>query len=370
MKLLIIADDVGNKLWPVTSKEVPKALLPIYSNHSQLHETLSRTVPVVTADGEDIFIVTTIDSLDYLVSTSIIKTFGIPSENIIAVPSSRGSALSISLACQYLLRSGKATKDDQVAFLTADQFFWPVSTFVFHYYNMVEDAKNHKKDLYMLGLPPSGVSSLLNYVSINWSEARPIVDKLSLEAELSTIAAKATDYHIKPVTNVASNLIEDNALWDLSNYVWNIGDTLDYVNKNISDVHRQVISSCFIVSSSGKVFIDMDDNEDVWNNMSIVQFNEDILPQIIQEERAQVVSMTHVIWTILDNWISIKHLLYDSNLYQPQQLPGVHLIDAQRNLIFKPPEKEIAVFGISDLIIIDTGDKLLVGTPGGIYEHF
>lgn len=373
MKLLMIADEIGKKLWPLTSSEVPKALLPIYSNHSQLHETLSRSVPVlVPTNGKDIFVVVTEDSIEHLINSKLMDDFGIPTSNIIGVPSSRGSAVALTLACQYMLLSGACTKDEQIAFMPTDQFFWPLSTYVFHYYNMVDYAKLNIKRLSMLGLEPAGITSVHNYISGDWEESKAVGVPMitSNQVTISTLQAKAIAYNIKPDLKLVGSLIEKNALWDLGHYIWNTGDIIDYIDQALTDKHRAVINACFNVSSNGSVYIDTLSVEAEWNKLSSVSFSDDVLSIIVEAGYADVMLMSYVIWATLDNWISIKHLLYDSNLYQPQQLPNIHLVDSQRNLIFKPPNKEVAIFGVSDLIIIDTGEKLLVGTPGGIYEHF
>lgn len=103
MKLVILAEDVGKKLWPATSSILPKALLPAYSDEPMLAETLARMVGAVDS-GKDVFIVIPEDALGLFYETQLCIKYEIPPEHIIAVPSSRGSAISLYLVCEYLLR--------------------------------------------------------------------------------------------------------------------------------------------------------------------------------------------------------------------------------------------------------------------------
>ena len=374
MKLIILADDVGNKLWPVTSNSYPKALLPVYSSRSLLYETLARS-SLIAASGnhKDIFIVLPTESLPSLMDSGLFIPYWIPPYNIIGVPSSLGSAVSISIACQYILRNNLASKDEQVAFMTADQFFWPASTYVFHYYNIIAHAKSDPKVLYMLGLEPAGATETHNYISCNWEEAKTVgLTSTSSDGttKVTTSIVPVTECEVKPTLISSANLINRNALWDLSSYIWNIGDTIDHVDEALTDRHRTAINDLFHTSKNGTVYLDGSAIRQTWNSLDSISFSDDVVPTVINSGKVKVGVVSYVIWATFDNWISIKHLLYDSNLYQAQQLPNVHQVDSQRNLIFKPPDKEVAIFGISDLIIIDTGDKLLIGTPGGIHEHF
>jgi len=373
MKLIIIADDIGNKLWPVTSNNYPKALLPVYSSRSLLYETLARSSLVATSGNhKDIFIVLPTDSIPNLVDSGLFIPYWIPPQNIIGIPKSLGTAISLSIACQYILRNNIGSKDDQVAFMTADQFFWPASTYVFHYYNIVDHAKSDPQTMFMLGLEPAGATETHNYISCNWEEAKTVglTSTSSNGTKITTSIAPAINSEVKPSLISAANLINKNALWDLNSYIWNISDVINHVDEALTDKHRSTINDLLHTSKNGTVYLDGSDIKETWNSLNEISFSDDIVPTIIDRGKVKAGVISYVIWAVLDNWISIKHLLYDSNLYQPQQLPNVHQVDSQRNLIFKPPDKEIAIFGISDLIIIDTGDKLLIGTPGGIHEHF
>jgi mannose-1-phosphate guanylyltransferase len=353
MYAIIIADDIGDKLWPVTCAEFPKAFLPVYSDNTMLEETLMRVMPFMES-GNDVYISLPEKSVPALLNQASLTAFSIPEKNLITIPDNKGSAWSILSLCQ---RITKKNKDKLLMIAPVDQFFWPRESILVHINNMLAGARACHNNLTMLCLPPGGPSPLLNYVSGEWQGVQtvgiPLEDALS--GLLNTLMVDLQEFVHKPDFEQAQTMVTGNWLWDLSTYaapVWNIEDQI-----------RVCIPEDVIIPPRKNVL-------KIWDQLPYMSFEDTVVPSYIEEDRAKGAIIPKILWSTLDNWVSMQHLLFDAGLFNSGPTAGVHQVEAKNNLVFKPPGKEVALFGVSNLIIIDTGDKLLIGTPGGLYENF
>jgi mannose-1-phosphate guanylyltransferase len=350
MYAIVLADDIGEKLWPVTNEEFPKAFLPVYSDNTLLEETLLRVAPFVER-GDKIFVTVPEKGIEALNKQSSLEAFGIPKKNLIKIPENKGSMWSVLAACQHIK---KRDKKEIMMIAPVDQFFWPKSAIIFHINNMLSMAIANPEHLMIMCLPPGGPSPLLNYVSGEWQAVKATgTQQLHAEAEpLSTLKVDLQDYKHRPDFNQAQHLLMGNWLWDLSTYMSSV--------KTIENSIREI----------GGELADQKNILTVWEQLPFTVFENSIVPHFISNNKAKGALIPKIQWSTVDNWVSIQHLLYDAGVFKAQSLPGVHSVEAKNNLVFKPPGKDIALFGVSNLIIIDTGDKLLIGTPGGLYENF
>jgi len=62
-------------------------------------------------------------------------------------------------------------------------------------------------------------------------------------------------------------------------------------------------------------------------------------------------------WIDFGTWESVTKYLGERGMYQPQD---VQEVEAKNNFVRKPAGKYVAMIGVEDLVVIDTGDALLV----------
>ncbi len=350
MHIIILADGVGPKLWPVTSETLPKAFLPVYSEASLLEETLLRLIPLVDNDGDKCVIVTLDTAFEALMSQESLDIFGIPKTNVISVPSHKGSAHSIWEAIRFLIDIKKVPLEEPILISPADQFMWPKELALFHLFNVSSRILTNPEECVAVCLTPGGPSPGMNYFYGDWQQMAtinvPYEDPML--GTVSTLGVPAEGYQVMPDLESAKDLVANNWMWDLDTYGGQLGLFERYLCEALETSVSQVVK---------------------WGALDSVSFSF-VLPLMIKNHKMHCALIPKIAWSTLDNWVSIKHLLYDSGLFQPAGQPEVHSIESERNLIFKPPGKTVALYGVSDLVVIDTGDKLLVGTPEGLHEYF
>jgi mannose-1-phosphate guanylyltransferase len=369
MQLVILVDEVGGKLWPVTSEVLPKAFLPVYSEKSLLEETILRHLLMLDKGGESIILVILEKAVETLLEQKTLETFKIPFENVLTVPSHKGSAWAMWKACKFLLEVKRVKASETVLFAPVDQFFWPRDIAIYHFQNLLMGTLEFPDQILSVCIPPGGPAPSMNYMEGDKTKYKilgvPLADPemsdlkvdfanfgLADEAMLlNTMTTPVTDYAITPDYESAKDLLSKDWLWDINSYAGKIG------------VIEAGIEKALDIRDRGLTL-------PLWEELPTKSFSNEVIPLAIKNKLVTGVLIPKIIWSTLDNWVSIKHLLFDSGIFQHTSSEGVHLIESANNLVFKPPSKTVALYGVSDLIVIDIGDKLLIGSPAGLHEYF
>jgi mannose-1-phosphate guanylyltransferase len=374
MKLVILAEDVGKKLWPATSSILPKALLPAYSDEPMLAETLARMVGAVDS-GKDVFIVIPEDALGLFYETQLCIKYEIPPEHIIAVPSSRGSAISLYLVCEYLLRVVGLEEHEPLLVSMADQFFWFPANLAFHFSNFLEEANRYPDKITTFTVTPDRLVNRnfrANYFEISIPNIQPAGNALDIPGEdgkpiaLRTKKSTAVAYH---ATTEADPLQNTNWYHDTSNHIGTIRMWREYIGKLLepqlrSDIFLRKLDEAFVQGKFRPKSL-----YGFWDSIDHTELEGDFFSSLITDEKLVVVMSSNLVWLPVDSWIAIKFLLCESGLYPNRMLPRVREIGSQNNLVLAPPSKEVTLFGVDDLVVVDTGVKLLIGTVEGLYEY-
>lgn len=329
MKIVILANDIGERLWPLTSAALPKAMLPLYSKNSMLVETLLRCVPLCES-GKDIFIVSTTPAKKKIREEKINTEFKIPLKNIISVDETN----AVYQVVQKL--SSLFDEDEPVVFVPADQFFWPEEGFQFHISNTVLGTESYPDKVFGLTMQPGMPAGNMRYLNIDMSTATIVGTSLNVkpitnEQQADPLTTELADpiEHKRPVFLAeAENLMVEGWMWDLNTLVARLGTF-----------------------------------------KAALKDTDDPVAQLIDDGKLKVTIANKVVWSVLDNWAALKYLTYDAGLFPEPEDPKTHSIESINNLVKKDSNKEVILIGVEDLIVIDTKDKLLVATPGGVHEH-
>ena len=377
MKVLILASDPGKKLWPLTDEETPKSFLPVYSKYSMLVETIVRIAPFVS-DGRDIFIVVPEYTYEELDPDSI----NIPKENLILDVGFKDTFNAIRLGLLYLDKIVGLEDDETIMIIPADQYMFPLETFAFYAYNAYKYCKDHTDRMVCFVKDPFNPSTKFNYCKLDY-EGEQIMDQIPGEEEdtslVSVMAPLITPIEIKPITPKAVELINDNYYWMTGIYMVSfdlLRKIIKYHNQseyellyNIPLITKKIRTGWF--SSKTNLELDYDKIYDEWVKLEEVEFD-GLVSKYISETKINTClgsDMEEVYWSRLDNWATIKHMICDSGVFNTSQDPELHLEESGNNYVFKPVGKHVALFGIKDLVIVDTDDCLLIGTPESLYTN-
>lgn len=379
MYLILLAEDYGTKMWPFTSESVPKSLIPMYSDKNLLEETFGR-MPADFMDVNKIFIVTTHESGQAILKTKMLDYYNIPKKNIIMIPLDRGNLVSMAFSIRYIEKIfPNIDPKEVVLFCPVDHFFWPPELFAFHFFNLISYMQTVPNKLMCASIQPGGPTGQIDFIQVDWNSVQPIGMSQDIEDEdetsLVSMNMNVTDFHKRTDIATSKKLMEKNWLWEIQTYA----ASFSFFKKTVYDLFKG-----FSIDGLADEFDNLfkskwwywkqqwnrAKNKNRWESFEKRRFNKDILPVLIAQKRVTTVLLSKTVWCILRDWVSLKQLLYNTGLFTMTPPEGVHQIEAERNLVFKPTEKEITLVGVNDLIVVDSGDKLLIATPEGLYDHF
>jgi mannose-1-phosphate guanylyltransferase len=193
------------------------------------------------------------------------------------------------------------------------------------------------------------------------------------EDSLFTSVFPIKNFESRPSQTAAEELIEENYYWVTGLYMatyetWvnileglNLFTTLDKTEVKIKKIRKGWLSKELVKTISV--------NQEQWD--SLLTMTSDVLLNKGTRDfiKCYACELIGVSWARLDNWGIVKYLLCDSGLFERKEDNELHLEDSRDNYIFKPEGKQVAIFGVSDLVIIDTDDCLLIGTPESLYDN-
>lgn len=333
MRIVILANEIGDRLWPLTNNKLPKALLSLYSPYTLLEETLVRCLPVC-GDPSDLYVVTTKAAKTQIKNLKLASQFNVPSKNIIAVPEEADLA-QVAYQLVDLFYNEGIEDDEPVGVVPSDQFFWPGEGFLFHLNNTVKGCSTYPDKVLIFTMQPGVVAGNMDYVRVNWDRVDNVGIVHDSEDEqvgvINTLTLPVVDSIFLPDAATAESLITEGWLWDLKTWI-----------------------------ASARTFKLLLDGSDYQATIS----------RLISEQRVQATLANKVIWSVMDNWAAIKYLTYDETLFSHIEDPRVHSIQSSNNLVkIGGKNKEVVLMGVDNLIVIDTDDKLLIGTPEVVHEH-
>lgn len=314
---VILAGGSGERLWPLSRVRLPKQLLVVGSDRTLLDQAIDRVSGLVPSSN--IWVSTTQQHAD-----RIADVVGHRIGNIVIEPGSRNTGPAILYCCMELY---KHDPHAVVAFLPADPFI-PMNA---HFADFLEHALDYvcnHDHIALLGLKPRYPATGYGYIEF---------DKQAQEVSHDGLIP-VKKFHEKPSFQVAQDYIAaGNMLWNAGMFCGKAGVFLEEFEKHAPEMFAGVQA---FMQGAGRY-------EDV--------ISDSIDYAIMEKSNRISVLPVDFPWCDVGNvevFLSIKE-------QSQQQASNVVSIDAKGNLV-DAPGKLVALVGVEDLCIVDTGDTLLV----------
>jgi len=325
--VLILAGGSGERFWPSSRRARPKQLLKLFSERTMLEETvarLGRDVP-----PERIFVLT---NSEQEVAVRV-ACAGLPAENIVAEPAKRDTAPAVALGVGLVLR-----RDPQavMAVLPAD--------------HLIKDTAAFRRDLLAAAQAASDSGALLT-IGIKPSWACPgfgyIEQGPRLAGERDIYDVKR--FREKPNAEMAESFLKQgNFRWNAGMFVWSIPAIMGELTKQAPELAEFVAR----MRTAGDL-----------TAFLAAEFPK--LPKIsvdyaIMEKAAHVLELEAGFdWDDVGSWLAVAKYLDQHDGGNASNIP-LTASDASHNIVFSDRRKHVVLAGVQDLIVIDSGDALLV----------
>jgi mannose-1-phosphate guanylyltransferase len=331
---VIMAGGGGTRLWPLSRKARPKQMLRLLEERSLFQTSVQRLNGVFPP--ERIFVVTVEAQADELKQ----QCPEIPPENYILEPMPRGTASVIGLAAAALRHQDAQAV---MAVLTSDHYIGNEAGFR----QLLIAAHDVAQDGYLvtLGISPTFPATGYGYIQRG--------KLIGCYKDLDVF--RAIRFKEKPAEDQARQMLANgDHAWNSGMFVWRVDRILAEFEKHMPKlaVTLQKISKAW---GSPKEFAVV---QSLWPQLK----NETIDYGIMEiAENVAVIPATGLQWSDVGSWDSLFEVISgdaDGNIV----MGGKHIgLDTHQSLVYVNQEHRLIVtIGVDDLVVVDTGDVLLV----------
>lgn len=334
MYAVILAGGSGTRLWPRSRQQQPKQFADIIGNgHTLIQDTATRLRGLVR--DEDLYVVVG-EKFAHLSKEQLPQ---LHEHQHIVEPSGRNTAPAIGLACAHLMQQDPTAV---VAFLPADHIIPQTTAFQ----DALRTATTAAEAGYLvtLGITPTFAHTGYGYIKRS--------DAVTIDAPHALPVYQVAQFLEKPDQATAEQFLASG------DYFWNGGIFISRVDQMVAEIERQLpdvyqslqtIMAAFGEPNEAAQFME------AWDAMPNVSVDYGIM------EGAERVAMVPLDagWNDVGSWDALADVLPQDADRNCVARGETLAIESQGNIIYS--ERLVTLIGVSDLVVIDTGDALLIG---------
>ena len=327
---LILAGGSGTRFWPLSRNRKPKQLLDLFGTGTLLEQTIRRLDGLVPR--ENILILT--NDLQAEAVREIASM--LPPENIFAEPAKRDTAPAVALGIGLVAaRNPHAV----MMVLPSDQLIQDTAA----YQSVMRDAltaATESDGLVTIGIRPTWACPSYGYI-----ERGAPANLAGLDGPV-----EVTRFREKPTAEVAEEfLAQGNFSWNAGMFVWSLPTVISQLEKHAPELANFVT--------------ELRDSTDLAATVAekFPQLTPISIDYALMENADRVLNLEATFdWDDVGSWISIAKYL-DTYGEENRANEEITETDSRNNIVFNArPGSRITLLGVDDLIVVQTGDAVLI----------
>lgn len=330
---VILSGGSGTRLWPLSRKHYPKQFINLVNENTSVFQDTILRLPNIASDP----IVVCNEDHRFLVAEQL-RQLNVTPKDIILEPFGRNTAPAIALAAIKLTNKGL---NPLMLVLPADHQIEDVSAF----HESINTARILAEDnkFVTFGITPNKAKVDYGYIK---------ADKRKKNHKHH----KVISFSEKPDFETAEEFLKSKS------YYWNSGMFMFKASTFISELEKfepKIAQFCFKSVEESQKDLDFTridkDSFDKCPNLSIDY-------ALMEHTNKAIVVPINVKWNDIGSWESMNNLKRLDK--SGNSLTGDVVINDSKNMYIHSDHKLVAVCGVSDLLIVDTQDALMVTTKG------
>ncbi len=337
---VILAGGRGTRFWPLSRKRCAKQLLPLDGKQTMIQQTLHRLLPL--APAKRVWVITN----DDLRSAIIRQLPKLDKRQIVAEPIGRNTAPAVGLAAFFLQRTDPRAV---IGLFPSDHVIGDDQGYRKNIERAVEIAASGE-NIVVLGIKPTRAETGYGYI-----EAGAASDGGALQVRRFTEKPDST--------RAAQFLAAGNYYWNSGMFLWSAQTLANALREHLPNTAAilERIASTYGTRTFEATF------RKLYPKCDNISVDYALLePRSAKGEGASNIYCipSEFGWNDLGSWTALhEHRTAKEKTENANVLvdDGSFLLDASGNYVHAPG-KFVAAVGVKDLVVVDTGDALLITT--------
>jgi len=335
---VILAGGRGTRFWPRSRTRTPKQLLNIIGKDTMLEQTIARLLPMIRA--ERIWTVTNAEQ-----AAAVRKQVPAGSrKRVLIEPMGMNTAVAIGLAAIHIRHA--APGDALLAVLPADHYIKQTQRYLKIVSAALELAHEPGR-MVVLGIPPTRPETGFGYIE---RMGEPIASK-----GFPVFAVKR--FTEKPELPFAVEYVASGKYhWNAGMFFWRVSTFLENLKAFLPKTHAALEKLAKYIGTR-KYESQL---RAIYHKLESISVDYAVLEPATRVEGSPHVFVipAEIGWSDIGSWAAVYELLATKGDKNVLAGPG-HALDATGNFLWTP-SKFVAAIGVSDLVVVETPDALLI----------
>jgi mannose-1-phosphate guanylyltransferase len=331
--VIIMAGGIGSRFWPLSRKSKPKQFLDILGTGETLIQQTYRRFKNICSE-ENIFIVTGAEQ-----KALVLEQLKINPNKVLGEPLRRNTAPCLAYGTFRIL---KENPNAVIAVTPADHLIVQEDKFKKEIIKCFDFAENHDA-LLTIGITPNRPETGYGYIQAN--------KKKSVEGYEKIIKVKT--FTEKPDIHLAKKFVQSgDFFWNSGIFIWN--------TKSVLSAFEKYMPETYSAFDEGRELFGTPQEQNFIAKAYTVCKSMSIDYGIMEKADNVYVMYTDFGWSDLGTWSSLyEHSQHDEN--GNAFVSGkIFSYDNNRNMINISPDKTAVIQGLSDYIVVDSENVLLI----------
>lgn len=329
---VIMAGGKGERFWPLSRSSRPKQFLKLTSDHTMLEETIERVRPIIPL--ERIRIVTGDSMMQLLLQSADYLN----QSHILAEPVGRNTCLAVGFAAVHLR---KQDPEAVMVVLSADHLIRPPERLL----KILEDGceiASVEDRLITIGIVPTRPETGYGYIKLGEL----------FKSERESTVFQVASFAEKPKATVAQEYyFSRKYLWNSGMFIWSARSILEAIGRCRPDIGELLNTYAATIDTPGESAA----RAELYQKAQSISIDYAVL-----EKASNVLVMkADIVWDDIGSWNALDRFK-DRDSDNNVRIGRTVTMNTFETTVFNDTDGLIACLGVSDLVVVRSGNVTLV----------